>query len=895
MPTADPQQLRALVGAVHRDGDRYVPIAVRAEPVWAGPDVLDGPTPIRVIACPSPLAVRAALTDHPAEHGVLLALLTTCSDGELGPDVLARLAKRRVLSLDPFSAVLALFGATLLDPTLVRDERWLIDDLIELAPGGGWPTERPTSGVLDAERAWRVWHNERFRGERPESLVDVLRIAEDPSITAVVNGVGNDRRVRLAGYWAGGAAPVDVMLDVIAAGNGSDLTALGLVAEVLWAVTDDPALAQAQTIGRARLEPKLGRDRLVAASVRAWLAASAEVVDAPDASLGHLDRAEAVLASEQVLELALLSDRLPRGFDLRLQMLADALTRRDLDAATTALAGVKTHRRAQRETRRVATAEAAVRLLRRSTTPVAPVTPGSPAGPDGFADAVVRYTHDGAWVDEARRALTDGDGTLADVYEQLLATVAAERRSEDLTFARALAAWTASEPVAHPDLVPLEHVLDTVVAPIAVDAPVLMLVCDGMGLPVAHELLRDLEVEGWTSAAPEGRTGWPTGVALLPTVTEVSRTSLLTGTRTTGAQPQEQAGFTKHPALTSASRSTKPPVLFHKAALASTSGRALPERVRAALADPDQRVVGVVVNAVDDHLSRGDQVRVGWGLDSLRPLAWLLEAAQEAGRVVVLTADHGHVLHAHDAESRATSNDAESGERWRTAPPVPAADEIEVAGPRVLPTGPIVLPADERIRYAGYKHGYHGGATPQEVLVPVAVLARTLPAGWTHRRVKPPVWWTGEPEPVADTVVAGPPTRPAVNRPAPQPTLFEPTPVPGSVATPSSSGVSTAGWVVRLMTSPTYQTHQQHVRLPRPIASERVAGYLTAIHANGGSIPLAALASRVGEPADQLRMALTMVQRLVNLDGAEILAVRGNATVELNTELLAMQFEVDVP
>ena len=41
-------------------------------------------------------------------------------------------------------------------------------------------------------------------------------------------------------------------------------------------------------------------------------------------------------------------------------------------------------------------------------------------------------------------------------------------------------------------------------------------------------------------------------------------------------------------------------------------------------------------------------------------------------------------------------------------------------------------------------------------------------------------------------------------------------------------------------------------------------------------------------------MALTLVQRLLNLDGAEVLAVRADGTVALNRELLAVQFEVDL-
>jgi hypothetical protein len=60
-------------------------------------------------------------------------------------------------------------------------------------------------------------------------------------------------------------------------------------------------------------------------------------------------------------------------------------------------------------------------------------------------------------------------------------------------------------------------------------------------------------------------------------------------------------------------------------------------------------------------------------------------------------------------------------------------------------------------------------------------------------------------------------------------------------------------------------------------------------------MPLAALSARTGEPPDTLRMALTQVQRLMNLDGSEILAVRADGTIELNRELAAIQFGLDSP
>ncbi|MEQ9162472.1 MAG: hypothetical protein RLN74_07180, partial [Ilumatobacter fluminis] len=167
MPAADPQQIRALVNAVVQPGDSRRVVAVRADPVWTGPEVIDGPTPVRVVPCSSPLAVRAALVDHGDLEGGVLAILTPCADRDLGLDVLARLAKGRVLPMDPFSAVLALFSARVLDPTLVRDERWMLDDLIALAPPGGWP-DRSIGGVLDVDTAWQVWHMARFGHDVPE-------------------------------------------------------------------------------------------------------------------------------------------------------------------------------------------------------------------------------------------------------------------------------------------------------------------------------------------------------------------------------------------------------------------------------------------------------------------------------------------------------------------------------------------------------------------------------------------------------------------------------------------------------------------------------------------------------------------------------------------------------
>ncbi len=877
MLRADAAQIRALIAAYRRPEDRRTVLAFHAEPVWSGPELLGGPgIPASVVPCSSPLAVREALVNHEERSDELLVVLTRCSGGDLGLDVRARLIKGDVLPLDPYASILALFRATVLDPELVA-ERWLIDELIALAPTGGWPDRQPLGGVLDAEIGWRVWHEARLGLTEPPADVEaVLRLATRSDVATALGELPAERRSRIAEHWAKETpGPIPVMVDLISTGRASDLAALGLVAEVLWAITDNAAVAQRQSVARARLESLFGRDRIDDKAAASWGTAAAAALDGDGNAPAVLDAAERVLAEAGVGDLAILSDSLPRGFDERLTSLGRALAAGRMENAVEASAAVRSHRHAQRRPHRVEMADAAVRLLRRQQSPPAPP-------PTTFAAAVAEYAEDGAWVDEARRLLSEGDHVpeLAAAYTALADVVAQEQAARSVRFAEFLADWSASEPLGDVRLVPLEQVLDEVVTSVARAAPVLVVVCDGMGLPVSHILLRDLLREGWAPAVPEERDAWPVGVATLPTVTEVSRTSLLTGGRKVGGQAEERDGFTSHPGLRAASSPTRPPVLIHKAGLLAPSGVALPDEVRQVVADPDQRVVGVVVNAVDDHLARGDQVRVGWDLVSLRPLPWLLDVAAEAGRVVVVTADHGHVLHGPASTARQLPG---GGERWRIPPPPPAEGEVEVHGPRVLlGAGRVVLPADDRLRYGGYKHGYHGGATPEEVLVPVEVLARRLPDGWAHRPMLVPSWWSEEPA-MARPVPAAPPVVAPISRS--QPTLFEEPPVGAPVPAPP-------GWADALLAAPAFVAQRARARLPRPLAEDRLHRYLAAIDANGGAIPLGALASRTGEPPDTLRMALTLVQRLLNLDGTEVLAVRADGTVVLNRELAELQFEI---
>jgi hypothetical protein len=141
-------------------------------------------------------------------------------------------------------------------------------------------------------------------------------------------------------------------------------------------------------------------------------------------------------------------------------------------------------------------------------------------------------------------------------------------------------------------------------------------------------------------------------------------------------------------------------------------------------------VVGVVFNAVDDHLSGPDQLNQRWALEDLRLLLPLLREAREARRVVMITADHGHLL-----EDGTTQLPGGESDRWRPGKSAETTNELAVSGGRVVTSdgsNAVVCLWGESTRYAGRKNGYHGGLSPQEVTVPLSVI---VPLGFCSASV----------------------------------------------------------------------------------------------------------------------------------------------------------------
>jgi hypothetical protein len=90
----------------------------------------------------------------------------------------------------------------------------------------------------------------------------------------------------------------------------------------------------------------------------------------------------------------------------------------------------------------------------------------------------------------------------------------------------------------------------------------------------------------------------------------------------------------------------------HKAGVAGREGADLGAELEEALGADGPTVVAVVLNTVDDALVKGRQsIDPAWRPEDVGGLPQLLDRAAAAGRTVVLTSDHGHVLE-HGSEYR---------------------------------------------------------------------------------------------------------------------------------------------------------------------------------------------------------------------------------------------------
>ena len=830
---------------------------------WSGSDqLLIGDHYVDVSVCPSELAVREELI-RPRPEGRTAVLL--CPVDVRGEDVLARIAKRRVLRLHAWDAVPHLFGVRQIDPLLLK-EKWMAEALVEAAPAGGY--ERSAAQALDADRAWRALLIHRYGIDADGGLPGLLDWATSGDPTRLTDRGATEYSASVARLTRTieGAGPV---LALAAAGKGKQAWPLGLVARAL---VDAPA-GEARATARTLLGVLLGGWSFDERAARAWAEAAEDRAGdllASDAPAGQamLQAADHAVSSLQAEALVGVSDWLSGGLKMRLQDLASALARRASGGAEPGeVEGAAQRVRRHRLEDHHMLATMIARLIRWLDQP--------PLGDGEFESLAEAHVTDQAYADWARTAVrvATGEPTLDEQLRALVAESDARRRDEDLRFAARLATYVGHAAPGGP-ILGVEEVLDRVVAPIAKQRPALLIVLDGMSHRVACELMEDVVARGWIELRPEERSTRTLVLSALPSVTGYSRTSLLSGQFTKGTANDEAKAFPAHAGLLAASARGGPPKLFHKGGLKDPHG-GLAADLSSEIAG-ERRVVAAVVNAIDDHLAKDDQLAAPWSATYIPILRLLLDEARNAGRMVVLASDHGHVL---DHGGVGRDGGPEHGERYRSAVAAAGDGEQLVEGTRVLAHGGrCVLAVAEEIRYSPRKHGYHGGGSPQEVLAPLLVLAPGLTdslAGWSETAYDPPAWWTGQPAIVPKPVLA---QAAPIEEPGGQLKLTEPKLEPAPT------------WIADLLAADTFVSQRESASRTQ-VPDERLLAILAALDAAGGKLLQDALAQRVGIAPMRLRGTLAAIRQILNVDGYPVLSVdEDTGDVVLDVRLLREQF-----
>jgi PglZ domain len=846
--------------------------ALRCPDHHASGELIHDGQSVRLLWCPSELAVREALVEEPRPDP--LVLLTPVS--ELASDVLGRLTLHRLAHPRPAEALIHLFGVPDIDPSIPS---WMMSALVLAAPPIGY--ERTGARTLDLDRAWRALLRHAHGIEVELGLPALIEWAGTERAAALTR-LDDARRTATVDWLEQEIPGARLLVGAVAAGEGPRALAIGLILRPLIAGADEAARIAART----RLEPLLAGTPFEERGAWAW-AATAEAallrLEAADEATAQRARHDAERLLEQ-LHAEPLSDAstiLRSGLRARLRTLAAAL---DGDGEVEVAADLVAEHTLAARSGAARIARLATRLQRWLRTDV-------PAPPRDLAEAARRYVDSSCYADLARTVLRHGteEPALDDAVRPLIGAASDRRAAEERLFARALAAWSAHARTG-PELLGVEDLLGEVAAPLAAQRPVLVIVLDGMSHRVAAEMLDDALADGWTELRRTGQPGRALALAALPSVTTYSRSSLFAGRLVKGLAADEVTGFAEHPALLAVSQHGTPPLLFHKRELRDPQ-IGLSATVRAAIAS-ERQVVGAVVNAIDDHLARSEQLRNPWSVRNVVTLGWLLDAARESGRIAVLLSDHGHVLEWEGGTQR--PHGGQGGERWRVPASPAGEDEVLVEGPRVLAgEGQCIMAVDEGLRYAPKKHGYHGGATAQEMLAPALVLSPTPIEGiegWVEAPNDPPWWWSGvraeKEQPAAEPT----PTSTLVRRPQPETQLSLGLPdEPRRLDNATAARTGTA-WISELLSSDTLAA-QRRLATRTPLPDERIAAILGALAVRGGKLLRPALAQACGLAPARLAGTLAALQLLLNLEGYPILSVDEiSDTVELNLPLLREQF-----
>jgi hypothetical protein len=306
---------------------------------------------------------------------------------------------------------------------------------------------------------------------------------------------------------------------------------------------------------------------------------------------------------------------------------------------------------------------------------------------------------------------------------------------------------------------------------------VFLVVLDGCDLASFYEIVRALEQAGIAPIVPPKVSGLPLlsdgageatiprvalGIAPIPTMTGHARRAIFAGMIPDAIVLDEREALAASASADGRAFDRAVPLgtatrrLFLKGDLADggTTLRSLLETRESA---PD--IVAAVFNEVDDSLSSSQRgVLPEWRLGNLGALAQALAVAARSGWITIITADHGNTPYRGEPDLRVNGF---AGARYAELPQGPAPVQHSV----VFEKGdslPRRIAALYRVgEHGSSQHvGYHGGASLEEVFVPIACLgAGTLDA----RAIYEPAWWLG----LSSSRVASLPLRVPDARPLP--------------------------------------------------------------------------------------------------------------------------------
>ena len=914
-----PQQLRSLVeDKWQRDSDAMA-VGLHVSPSMKGPAEVEFEFgKAKVVRADTVFEVREALLAAEREQNRLV-LLTGLQQKDLGLDVVARLARSRLFPIDHWASLSSLFKAKELDRSILDPA--IAQALMDFAPADGFPPV--SAGILDAGTVWRAICRHVFdMGESEPDLVSLLLWASSEKGPRRYKQAGEaictSLRKRLE-HNLGDAA--ESILRFVESNAGADALALAVTCLVVYGSGDEPTLDAAaarmeQYHANKPIHKTVGR---TLGKVAIDAIADLDRQDDPRVAQHHLQRADDLLKQFICHEYAYRNPLTRMSFEQRLGRLGHVIHKAIrkpensviavaqheevfIEGCEDLLEEIESHRLAKlgRNKDQVLKAQMAVRLVRWLA--------GSSAASRSFAESSIQQIREISFVDWAREPLSRGEDVaeLSSAYQLLDQLVLERRESISCSFARELADWSAVGSK-EAGVLGVEDVLGRVVSKV-VEAGnrVLLVVLDGMSWAICHELLEDIRQDHWFEATlDESNAPPPPVIATIPSVTQFSRVSLLSGMLAKGEQNIERKNFESNKDLVEVCDKRYPPILFHKQQLTEGNRGAISAEVSARLTASNQKVIGVVINAIDDRLSNAQQVVESWSLSRISPMRALLRLARDSGRVVILASDHGHVWHRPDGQYRPS----EEGSRWRSDDGKCAPDEIVLSGSRIV-TGAssVVVPWSEKVHYSRQQNGYHGGATPQEMVCPLVLLTDKTSAysGLYPCEYPKPEWWSAAQ--IASPVIEEPQVKITIpsEQIAPKsgtPTLFDLEGLEkqdtkpdtgkldsGNHSSPLDDSQSSGTWIDSLFQSQAYKDQKAMLRR-HPVEDAVLRACLMSLDASGGIMTPTAFAKAADIPLVRLDGLVRQIARVLNVDGYEILTLdRTENRMQLNVTKLKRQF-----